>query len=85
MATEILTKNPTEAELEAKIRAALCKVFPWIPEGALTHQVRFSLTIGRAKIDIDGSATAEGRSDTNANSGRGTVCYGNSSSMHAKS
>lgn len=63
MSTEILTTNPTEAELEAKIRAALCKVLPWIPDGALTHQVRFSFTIGRAKIDLDGSATAEGRTD----------------------
>jgi hypothetical protein len=61
--TEILTKAPTEAELEAKIRAALCKALPWIPEGALTHQVRFSFAIGRARVEIDGVATAEGRID----------------------
>jgi hypothetical protein len=32
MATKVLTKDPTEAELEAKIRAALCKVFPFTLE-----------------------------------------------------
>jgi hypothetical protein len=63
MATEVLTKNPTETELEAKIRGALCKALPWVPEGALTHQVRFAFSIGRASVEIDGTATAEGRTD----------------------
>jgi hypothetical protein len=63
MATEVLTKNPTEADLEAKIHAALCRAFPWVPEGALTHQVRFSFAIGRTTVEIDGATAAEGRTD----------------------
>jgi type I site-specific restriction endonuclease len=63
MATKILTKDTTEAELEAKVRAAVCKALPWVPESALTHQVRFSFAIGRAKIDVDGSTTTEERTD----------------------
>lgn len=64
MTTNTLTKGPTEADLEAKIHSALRKVFPWLPGDALTHQVRFSFAIGRATIEIDGTATtAEGRTD----------------------
>lgn len=63
MPAEILTKDTTEAELEAKIRAALCKALPWVPESALTHQIRFSFAIGRARIEIDGAEKAEGRID----------------------
>jgi hypothetical protein len=63
MATEVLTKDPTEAELEAKVRAAVCKALPWVSERALRHQIRFSFSIGRASVEIDGTATAEGRTD----------------------
>ena len=63
MPAKILTENTTEAELEAKIRAALCKALPWVPETALTHQIRFSFAIGRARIEIDGAEKAEGRID----------------------
>jgi hypothetical protein len=60
---EILTKEATEAEFEAKIRAAILKAFPRLPESALTHQIRFSFAIGRARIETDGAANAEGRID----------------------
>jgi hypothetical protein len=64
MATEVLTRDATEADLEAKINAALGKAFPWLPEGALTHQVRFSFTIGRSTVEVDGAVvTSEGRTD----------------------
>jgi hypothetical protein len=64
MTSKTLTKGPTEADLEAEIHAALRKTFPWLPVGALRHQLRFSFTIGRATIEIDGTATtAEGRTD----------------------
>jgi hypothetical protein len=64
MTTKKLTKGPTEADLEAEIDAALRKAFPWLPGNALTHQVRFSFTIGRAMVEIDGTkTTAEGRTD----------------------
>lgn len=64
MATVVLTKGTTEADLEAKIHTALCKALPWLRESALTHQVRFSFKIGRASVEIDGAAdAAEGRTD----------------------
>jgi type I site-specific restriction endonuclease len=51
--------------LEAEIHSALRKAFPWIPDGSIRHQTKFSFTFGKAKIDVDGAADsqAEGRSD----------------------
>ena len=64
MTTKILTTGPTEADLEAKIDAAIRRVFWWLPGDGLRHQVRFSFKIGRATIEIDGTAmTADGRTD----------------------
>ena len=64
MTTDILTKNATEADLEARLPGAFAKAFPWVPSDALKHQVRFSFHIGRANIEIDGAAdAAQGRTD----------------------
>jgi hypothetical protein len=64
MTTKKLTQGPTEADLEAEVHGAIRKVFPWLPAGALMHQVRFSFTVGRVRLTIDGAATAaEGRTD----------------------
>jgi hypothetical protein len=65
MAIKQLTTVQTEADLEAEIRSALRKAFPWIPDGSIRHQTKFSFTFGKAKIDVDGAADskAEGRSD----------------------
>lgn len=58
MTKKTRTQRQTEADLEARIHAALRKTFPWLPDNALTHQVRFSFTIGHATVAIDGTATA---------------------------
>jgi hypothetical protein len=65
MTIKQLTTAPTEADFEAEIHSGLYKAFPWIPDGSIHHQTKFSFTFGRAKIDVDGAADsqAEGRSD----------------------
>src|SRR5580704_266906 len=60
-----LTTKPTEADLEAEIRAALRRVFPWIPAADLKHQTKFRFQLGHAVITVDGKKAyrAEGRAD----------------------
>ena len=52
------TAGPTEAELEAEIRAAIRRAFPWIPAGAIRHQIKFSFAFGRARVEVDGAKRA---------------------------
>ncbi|MES0110027.1 hypothetical protein [Mesorhizobium sp. M0013] len=54
MAVKQLTTTPTEADLEAAIERAIAKVFPWLSNGEIRHQIKFSFTFGRAKIEVDG-------------------------------
>lgn len=63
MEIEQLTQLPTEADLEAKIHGTLLRVFPWIASGALRHQLRFAIKLGRSTLEIDGRTSAEGRLD----------------------
>lgn len=64
MITRQQTLSPTEADLEAEIRGAINKAFPWLPAGSIRHQIKFSFTIGRANIEIDGARdSAQGRTD----------------------
>lgn len=60
-----LTTKPTEADLEAEIRGALRRAFPWIPAADLKHQTKFSFQLGHAVIRVDGKKAyrAEGRAD----------------------
>jgi hypothetical protein len=62
---ERVTSWPTEADLEAEIHGALRQAFPWLPEGAIRHQTRFSFPLGRHRIEIDGGrdSRAEARAD----------------------
>jgi type I site-specific restriction endonuclease len=60
-----LTMQPTEAEFEAELHGALMEAFPWLPEGSIQHQTKFSFTFGHKQIDVDGMTVsrAEARSD----------------------
>jgi hypothetical protein len=53
MTIKQLTTALTEADLEAEIHSALRKVFPWIPDGSIRHQTKFSFAFGKAKIDVE--------------------------------
>jgi hypothetical protein len=53
MTIKQLTTALTEAGLEAEIHSALRKVFPWIPDGSIRHQTKFSFAFGKAKIDVE--------------------------------
>lgn len=59
------TTRETEADLEARINAAVRVAFPWLPSGALKHQTRFLFKFGRAVVEIDGAAvsSAQARAD----------------------
>ena len=65
MAFKQLTTSPTEADLEAAIHAAVARVFPWLPDGAVRHQTKFSFSFGRATIEVDGASDSrkEARAD----------------------
>jgi hypothetical protein len=65
MSIEKLTTKPTEADLEAEIHHALKVAFPWLKSTELKHQTRFSFTVGRTSLEIDGAlvSKADARSD----------------------
>lgn len=48
-----VTKKPTEADLEGRVREAIKLAFPWLPDGAIKHQVKFSFKFGRQTIAVD--------------------------------
>ncbi|WP_156929067.1 hypothetical protein [Bradyrhizobium sp. th.b2] len=60
-----LTTAPTEADLEAKIHAAVLAAFPWLPPGSLRHQTKFEFKFGHRIVQIDGKEVSkvQGRSD----------------------
>jgi Protein of unknown function (DUF3489) len=60
-----LTTAPTEADLEAKIHAAVLAAFPWLPAGSLRHQTKFEFKFGHRNVQIDGKEVSkvQGRSD----------------------
>ncbi|MEF8621780.1 type I restriction enzyme HsdR N-terminal domain-containing protein [Escherichia coli] len=64
MSFERTTREDTEADLEARIRAAIKIAFPFIPDGSIKHQIKFSFKFGRQTIVIDnGKSRAEARLD----------------------
>lgn len=48
-----LTKKKTETDLEAAIRGTVMRVFPWLDPSVVKHQIKFSFTFGRSRIDVD--------------------------------
>lgn len=48
-----LTKKKTETDLEAVIRGTVMRVFPWLNPAHVKHQIKFSFTFGRSRIDVD--------------------------------
>lgn len=58
-------RSATEADLEARVHAAMIAVFPWIDAQDLAHQFSFSIKLGRGTLDIDGRKNLQisGRSD----------------------
>src|SRR3954454_20130127 len=60
-----LTKSPTEAELEARIEAALRVALPWLPPDGLKHQIKFEFKFGHSTVTINGAevSSAQARLD----------------------
>lgn len=52
MATNQMTTEPTEADLEARIRAAILVALPWSTDGSIKHQLKFSFKFGRAELEV---------------------------------
>ncbi len=66
MTVKQITSLPTEADLEAEIRAAIKLVFPLLPQASIRHQIQFQFKFGHAVIKIDGSKptySAKARAD----------------------
>lgn len=55
----------TEADLEARIRGVLRRVFATLPEESFEHQTRFSFQVGSKGIMVDGelASRVDARSD----------------------
>jgi hypothetical protein len=54
-----LTTQPTEADLEARIDAAVRAAFPWLPPKSLQHQTKFAFRFGRPVVTIDGTQVSK--------------------------
>lgn len=64
MASKRATTEETEADLEARARAAIKLAFPWMPDGAIKHQIKFTFKFGRQTLVVDaGKSRAEARLD----------------------
>lgn len=64
MPTKRATTEDTEADLEARVRAAIKVAFPWLPDGAIKHQIKFTFKFGRQNLEVDaGKSRAEARLD----------------------
>jgi hypothetical protein len=62
MIEAITTTHPTEAQLEARMNAALRLAFPGVLK--LRHQLRFTVTMGKSELLAgDETTTSEGRAD----------------------
>lgn len=58
------TTEETEADLEARIHAAIKVAFPFMADNTIKHQIKFSFKFGRQTIVIDnGKSRAEARLD----------------------
>ncbi|WP_249686869.1 type I restriction enzyme HsdR N-terminal domain-containing protein [Pectobacterium polaris] len=58
------TTEETEADLEARIHAAINTAFPSLPNGTIKHQIKFSFKFGRQTLVVDnGKSRAEARLD----------------------
>ncbi|UVL91807.1 type I restriction enzyme HsdR N-terminal domain-containing protein [Pseudomonas sichuanensis] len=62
MSIKKLTTEPTEADFEARIRVAISHAFPWLAPGAIKHQTKFSVRLGRKSVDVE-SRPNEARAD----------------------
>jgi Type I restriction enzyme R protein N terminus (HSDR_N) len=60
-----LTTSRTEADLAARIDAAVRAAFPWLPPNGLRHQTSFEFKFGHKVVQIDGAqvSKAQARSD----------------------
>jgi hypothetical protein len=60
-----LTTSPTEADLAARIDAAVRAAFPLLPPNGLRHQTSFEFKFGHKVVQIDGAqvSKAQARSD----------------------
>ncbi|URV26996.1 type I restriction enzyme HsdR N-terminal domain-containing protein [Burkholderia gladioli] len=58
-----MTRNESEATLEARMNAVIGAIFPWNIK--LEHQTRFAFQIGHRKFEVDGEEVSriEGRTD----------------------
>ena len=64
MPSKRATTEETEADLEARVRAATKVAFPWLPDGAIKHQIKFTFKFGRQTLEVDaGRSRAEARLD----------------------
>ena len=50
-----LTTLPTEADLEARIEAAVRAAFSWLPPDGLKHQTKFEFKFGHSTVSINGA------------------------------
>lgn len=64
-----MTQGDSEAQLEAQLRAAILRTFPWLPGEELKHQVTFTFQLGHNNIVIRGveRASVRGRADVLVN------------------
>lgn len=64
MSSNRTTTTETEADLEARVRAAIKMAFPWLPDGAIKHQIKFSFKFGRQTLLVEnGKSRADARLD----------------------
>ncbi|EFE7737464.1 hypothetical protein F6189_02010 [Escherichia coli] len=64
MPSKRATTEETEADLEARVRAAIKVAFPWMPDGAIKHQIKFTFKFGRQTLEVDAAKSrAEARLD----------------------
>lgn len=53
MPTKQVTEKKTETDLEAAIRGTVMRVFPWLHPADVKHQIKFSFSFGRSRIDVE--------------------------------
>lgn len=58
------TTSMTEADLEARVPGAIQRAFPWMPDDAIKHQIKFTFKFGRQTLEANsGKTRAEARLD----------------------
>lgn len=50
-----MTRGDSEAQLEAQLRAAILRAFPWLPANEVKHQTSFTFQLGHNTITINGT------------------------------